>query len=138
MKLFKLLLSLAFCGVLFYIGHFGLGTLPPLGKFMNPYSGFWQNETTESSGEQLALDGLSAAVTVHYDAQLIPHVFAENDLDLYRAQGYLTAKHRLWQMEFQTYAAAGRLSEIIGAAAIEYDRGQRRKGMVFGAENALD
>jgi penicillin amidase len=138
MKLFKLLLSLAFCGALLYIGHFGLGTLPPLGKFMNPYSGFWQNETTESSGEQLALDGLSAAVTVHYDAQLIPHVFAENDLDLYRTQGYLTAKHRLWQMEFQTYAAAGRLSEIVGAAAIEYDRGQRRKGMVFGAENALD
>ncbi len=138
MKLFKLLLSLAFCGVLFYIGHFGLGTIPPLGKFMNPYSGFWQNETTESFGEQLALDGLSAAVTVHYDAQLIPHVFAENDLDLYRAQGYITAKHRLWQMEFQTYAAAGRLSEIVGADAIEYDRGQRRKGMVFGAENALD
>jgi len=138
MKFFKLLLSLAFCGGLFYIGHYGLGSLPPIGKFINPHSGFWQNETTESEGEQLALEGLSAAVTVHYDAQLIPHVFAENDLDLYRAQGYLTAKHRLWQMEFQTYAAAGRLSEIVGSAAIDYDRGQRRKGMVFGAENALD
>ena len=75
---------------------------------------------------------------IQYDEQLIPHLFAENDLDLYRAQGYITAKHRLWQMEFQTFAAAGRVSEIIGPAAIEYDRGQRRKGMVFGAENALD
>jgi len=138
MKFFKLLLSLAFCGGLFYVGHFGIGSLPPLGKFINPYSGIWQNETTEREGEQLSLDGLSAEVTIHYDAQLIPHVFAENDLDLYRTQGYLTAKHRLWQMEFQTYAAAGRLSEIVGAAAIGYDRGQRRKGMVFGAENALD
>ncbi|MGA0987924.1 MAG: penicillin acylase family protein, partial [Flavobacteriaceae bacterium] len=130
--------SLLFCAGLFYAGHFGIGSVPPLGKFINPHSGFWQNETTESEGEQLALEGLSAAVTVHYDAQLIPHVFAENDLDLYLAQGYLTAKHRLWQMEFQTYAAAGRLSEIVGSAAIDYDRGQRRKGMVFGAENALD
>ncbi len=41
-------------------------------------------------------------------------------------------------MEFQTYAAAGRLSEIIGERAIEYDRGQRRKGMVFGAQNAIN
>jgi penicillin G amidase len=138
MKILKFIASLLFCAGLFYAGHFGIGSIPPLGKFINPHSGFWQNETTESEGEQLAVEGLSAAVTVHYDAQLIPHVFAENDLDLYRAQGYLTAKHRLWQMEFQTYAAAGRLSEIVGSAAIDYDRGQRRKGMVFGAENALD
>ncbi|MGA0986660.1 MAG: penicillin acylase family protein, partial [Flavobacteriaceae bacterium] len=107
MKILKFVASLLFCSGLFYIGHYGIGSVPPLGKFINPHSGVWQNETTESEGEQLALEGLSAAVTVHYDAQLIPHVFAENDLDLYRAQGYLTAKHRLWQMEFQTYAAAG-------------------------------
>ena len=87
MKFFKLLLSLAFCGGLFYVGHFGIGSLPPLGKFINPYSGIWQNETTENEGEQLALEGLSDAVTVHYDAQLIPHVFAENDQDLYHTQG---------------------------------------------------
>jgi penicillin amidase len=29
-------------------------------------------------------------------------------------QGYLHAKDRLWQMEFQTHFAAGRLSEIVG------------------------
>ena len=76
-------------------------------------------------------------VIIHYDAQLIPHLFAQNDLDLYRAQGYITAKHRLWQMEFQTHGAAGRISEIIGEVALNYDRGERRKGMVFGAEQAL-
>jgi len=86
----------------------------------------------------LALPGLSAPVEIFYDEALIPHVFAQNDLDLYRAQGYLTAKHRLWQMEFQTHAAAGRVSEFIGADGLGYDRGQRRKGMVFGAEHALE
>jgi penicillin amidase len=64
-------------------------------------------------------------------------VFAKNDDDLYLAQGYITAANRLWQMEFQTHAAAGRISEIIGDAALDYDRTQRRRGMVYAAENAL-
>ena len=56
---------------------------------------------------------------------------------MYKAQGYLTAKHRLWQLEFQTHAAAGRLSEIFGEAALEYDRTERRRGMGYGAEQAI-
>ncbi|HUM46563.1 MAG TPA: penicillin acylase family protein, partial [Chitinophagales bacterium] len=66
----------------------------------------------------------------------IPHIFAGNNHDLYLAQGYIHAKYRLWQMEFQTHAAAGRISEIIGEKALPYDRQQRRFGMVFAAENA--
>ncbi|MDB4583399.1 penicillin acylase family protein, partial [Draconibacterium sp.] len=100
--------------------------------------GVLQNEKNESINGVVEIYGLLDLVTVHYDAQLIPHVFAQNDLDLYKAQGYLTAKHRLWQMEFQTYAAAGRLSEIIGEQALEFDRLQRRQGMGFGAEKALE
>ncbi len=85
----------------------------------------------------MRIHGLTDKVTVHYDAQFIPHVFAQNELDLYRAQGYITAKHRLWQMEFQTHSAAGRISEIIGEVALNYDRQERRKGMGYGAEQAL-
>ena len=59
-------------------------------------------------------------------------------MDLYKAQGYITAKHRLWQMEFQTYASAGRLCEIIGPKALNFDRAQRRKGLGYGAEKALE
>ncbi|MEO6830901.1 MAG: penicillin acylase family protein, partial [Chitinophagaceae bacterium] len=39
--------------------------------------------------------------------------------------------------DIQTRAAGGRVSEVAGAKAIEFDRGQRRKGMVFGAEKSL-
>src|SRR5271168_1813383 len=39
-------------------------------------------------------------------------------------------------MEFQTHAAAGRISEIIGPNAIDFDRGQRRLGMVYAAQNS--
>lgn len=137
MKYFKLILSFALTIGIFFALNTKFGSIPPIGKFLNPYSGVWQNETDESISGDISISGLKDKVTVHYDAQLIPHVFAQNDYDLHRAQGYITAKHRLWQMEFQTHAAAGRLSEIIGEGALNHDRQERRRGMGFGAEQAI-
>ncbi len=137
MKYLKFLLSLILTFAVFYGLNNKFGSIPPIGKFLNPYSGFWQNETDESIEGSVSIKGLKDKVIVHYDAQLIPHVFAQNDMDLYRAQGYVTAKHRLWQMEFQTHGAAGRISEIIGEVALNYDRQERRKGMGYGADQAL-
>lgn len=137
MKYFNLILSLVLTIGIFFALNTKFESIPPIGKFLNPYSGVWQNETDESISGDISIPELIDKVTVHYDAQLIPHVFAQNETDLYRAQGYLTAKHRLWQMEFQTYAAAGRLSEIIGEGALNYDRQERRRGMMYGAEQAL-
>ncbi|MGM5469224.1 penicillin acylase family protein [Flavobacteriaceae bacterium LMO-SS05] len=138
MKYFKFILSFLLTIAIFYALNTKLGSVPPIGKFLSPSQGVWQNEHDESIMGNLQIDGISDQVIVHYDENLIPHIFAQNDTDLYKAQGYITAKHRLWQMEFQTYAAAGRLSEIIGEKALNYDRAQRRKGMGFGAENALE
>lgn len=138
MKAFKFIVSLLLSIVVFYALNTKLGSIPPIGKFLSPSQGIWQNEKDESITGTIKIDGLSENVTVHYDEQLIPHVFAQNDTDLYKAQGYITAKHRLWQMEFQTFAAAGRLSEIIGEKALNYDREQRRKGMIYGAENSFE
>jgi penicillin amidase len=137
MKYFKLILSFIISVAIFYALDTKFGSIPPIGKFLNPYTGVWQNETDESITGEILIPGLKDKVTVHYDAELIPHVFAQNDLDLYKAQGYITAKHRLWQMEFQTFAAAGRLSEILGEAALNYDRQERRRGMDFGAEQTI-
>jgi penicillin amidase len=138
MKVFKFGLSLVLTLAIFYALNTKLGSLPPLGKFLSPNQGVWQNEVTEhGSDTAIDLNGLSAPVTVEYDSLLIPHIFAENRLDLYKAQGYITAKHRLWQMEFQTFASAGRLSEIVGETALNYDRTERRRGMVYGAEQSL-
>ena len=116
-----------------------IGVTPPIGKFFDPFHGFWQNEIKNLGNHDqfLKLKGLQAPVTVRFDDRQIPHVFAQNDHDLYFAQGYLTARDRLWQMEFQTHAAAGRLCEILGKKMLAYDRHQRRIGMVYGAENAL-
>jgi len=116
-----------------------IGLLPPLGKFLDPFHGFWQNAERGKTKENqtLQLSSLKGPVTILYDDRQVPHIFAENDHDLYFAQGYVTAKDRLWQMEFQTHAAAGRLSEIVGRRALEYDRFQRRIGMLSGAQNAF-
>lgn len=137
MKYFKLILSFVLTIGIFFTLNTKFGSIPPIGKFLNPYSGVWQNETDESTSGEIEIPGLLDKVTVHYDAELIPHVFAENDMDLYKAQGYITAKHRLWQMDFQTYAAAGRLSEILGETALSYDRQERRRGMGFGAQQTV-
>ncbi|MDO5978765.1 penicillin acylase family protein [Flavivirga spongiicola] len=138
MKLLKFMVSLLLTVVVFYAFNTKLGPIPPIGKFLSPSQGIWQNDKDESITGNIEIEGLSEDVTIKYDEQLIPHIFAKNDIDLYKAQGYITAKHRLWQMEFQTFAAAGRLSEIIGEKALNYDRTQRRKGMVYGAEKSLE
>ncbi|HLV70500.1 MAG TPA: penicillin acylase family protein, partial [Xanthomarina sp.] len=137
MKYLKFLASLVLLIGIFFVLNTRFGSIPAIGDFLNPSQGIWQNEQDESITGTIQIEGLKDKVTVHYDEQLVPHIFAQNDTDLYKAQGYITAKHRLWQMEFQTHASSGRLSEIIGEKALDYDRMQRRKGMGFGAENAL-
>jgi len=138
MKYFKFALSMLLTIAVFYGLNTKFGDIPPIGKFLNPSEGIWQNDRNETVTGQVQIDGLSDKVTVYYDEHMNPHLFAQNDADLYKAQGYITAKHRLWQMEFQTFAAAGRLSEIIGEKALGYDRQERRRGMGFGADNAME
>jgi len=112
---------------------------PSVAVFLNPATGFWQNSDSKSiiKEKQLKLKGLQGKVVIKYDENMIPHIFAENDHDLYFAQGYVTASDRLWQMDIQTRQAAGRLSEVVGAKALDIDRYHRRMGMVYGAENSV-
>ncbi|RZK42910.1 MAG: penicillin acylase family protein [Pedobacter sp.] len=125
--------------LLAYVLNTKFGNTPPILKFLNPFTGFWQNaeRTNTTAKAKITLKGVKEDVNIVFDDRMIPHVFAQNDHDLYYAQGYVTAMHRLWQMDFQTRFAAGRISEVVGEKAIEVDRYQRRMGMVYGAENSL-
>jgi penicillin amidase len=117
-----------------------IGPLPALGKLLNPFYGVWQNTEPNDhfQDKDISLKGLKGKVTVLYDDRLVPHITAENDEDLYFMQGYITARHRLWQMEISTHAAAGRVSELIGEKGLANDRLMRRIGMTLGAENAKE
>ncbi|HUS02191.1 MAG TPA: penicillin acylase family protein, partial [Chitinophagaceae bacterium] len=111
----------------------------PLGKLLSPQHGIWQNATpaNEDFTAELSFPQLAGKVNVYFDDRLVPHIFAEQENDAYFVQGYLHAKFRLWQMELQTLAAAGRASEILGNVALDHDREFRRLGMVYAAENSL-
>lgn len=141
MRMLPFFLSAAITAGLIFILNIPLGdTIPmPLGKFLSPQHGFWQN--AEATDQDFTVDlhfpELRGKTEVYFDERLVPHIFASVETDAYFVQGYLHAKFRLWQMEFQTHATAGRISEIVGEKAINYDREQRRMGLGFGAENML-
>jgi penicillin amidase len=140
MRVVPFVVSTVVTAGLVFVFNRPLGPLPaPPGKFFSPQHGFWQNAepTDQSFNADLHLKGLKGKADVYFDERLVPHVFAENDEDLYFIQGYLHAKFRLFQMDLQTKAAAGRASEIAGKKAINYDKAQRRLGMVYAAQNAL-
>ena len=144
MKTFKALLTLLLTISLIWALNIRLplsSPVPPLGKFLDPFHGFWQNCYADEPQEGLSIDGLSGPVEVVYDSMHIPHIYAGNEEDLFLAQGFVTARDRLWQMEFQTHAAAGRVSELLGigkdSAYLNYDRDQRRLGMLLAASNFL-
>jgi penicillin amidase len=120
------------------------GSVPPLGQFLSPQHGLWRNaeDVEKNFNADLSFPELKGKGEVYLDERLVPHVFAQNEQDLFFIQGYLHAKFRLWQMEFQTYAAAGRISELLGAGVngqyLKYDRSMRRLGMIYAAERSLE
>jgi len=73
------------------------------------------------SGE-LELEGLQEEVEVYFDDFGIPHIYAQNEDDLYLAFGYLHAQERLWQMDLLRRIAPGRLSEFFGTEMLEIDK----------------
>ncbi|MFB0566194.1 MAG: penicillin acylase family protein [Candidatus Aminicenantaceae bacterium] len=71
---------------------------------------------------KVTLGGLSADVEIIRDMWGVPHIFAQNEEDLFFALGYVHAQERMWQMELTRRAGYGRLSEVFGERALERDK----------------
>ncbi|HEX6684837.1 MAG TPA: penicillin acylase family protein [Candidatus Limnocylindrales bacterium] len=69
----------------------------------------------------LTLKGLSAPVTVHRDRYGIPQLYAKTEADLLKAQGYVHAQDRFWEMDFRRHVTAGRVAEIFGESQLKTD-----------------
>ena len=66
----------------------------------------------------LKAPGLKQTVEIIRDQQGIPHIYAQNDDDLFFAQGYVMAQDRLWQLEMWRRWREGRLAEIFGPEGV--------------------
>jgi len=85
----------------------------------------------------VTLPGLTAPVEIATDRHAVPHIFAQSQEDAYFALGYVHARDRMWQMDFNRRIGAGRLSELIGSAGLHYDRLMRVLGFQASAESSV-
>jgi penicillin amidase len=78
-----------------------------------------------AAGETLHVPGLRAPIEVLVDRWGVDHIYADNEHDLFFAQGYRAASNRLFQFELWRRQATGTVAEILGPRAVDRDRGAR-------------
>ena len=88
--------------------------------FVGIPSGLLAQET-----QMLGVDGLIAPVEIVTDRWGISHIYAENEHDLFFAQGYAAARDRLFQFEVWRRRATGTVAEILGRRELTRDIGAR-------------
>lgn len=79
--------------------------------------------------DELKLTGLTGHVTIQRDKHGMAYIHAENLGDLLMAQGFVTAQDRLFQMQLTRLAAQGRICELAGRAAKDFDVRMRTIGL---------
>jgi penicillin G amidase len=77
------------------------------------------------AGASLAVDGLAEPVEVLRDKWGINHIYAQNESDLFFAQGYAAARDRLFQFELWRRQATGTVAEVLGRKELKRDIGAR-------------
>jgi len=123
MIIIGVVIGVAVIGGLIYLNHLKTSAIPDYNK-------------------DIKLSGLIADVTVIRDSFAIPHIYAENEHDLYIAVGYAMAQDRLWQMDLLRRVTQGRLAEILGEGLVDADmlfrslRFTEKSRKVFGAADA--
>jgi penicillin G amidase len=113
MKKYKILLSALFILVVIFYGAYQI---------------FFRLAVPQYTGK-IVVAGLKSNVEVRTDDYGIPHVFAESARDLFFAQGYLTARERLFQMELTRLACRGELSTLFGEQTVEKDKFLKTVGL---------
>lgn len=81
-------------------------------------------ETVRNDGAIVAT-GLRDSVRIVRDARDVPHIVAQNDRDLYFAEGYAQGSDRLFQLDITRRYAYGRLAEVLGTRVLALDKMQR-------------
>jgi len=83
--------------------------------------GFIYWNSPQYDGE-VQVTGLSQEVDIHFDDYGVPHIYAQNETDAYRALGYIHAQERLFQLEMMRRVGSGTLAEFLGPDVLEIDQ----------------
>ncbi len=99
---------------------------------------FLQNTKPDYEGK-LQIAGLIDKVEIKYDTYGIPHIYAKNETDAYKALGYVHAQERLFQMEMIRRVSTGTLAEVLGPDLLNVDKlfrtlGMAQKSKMFAAQ----
>ncbi|MFD7979922.1 penicillin acylase family protein [Streptomyces sp. NPDC059071] len=106
------------------------------------YGGYWGVSTVRGSFPQttgtIRIDALSGPVEVKRDAYGVPQIYADSEADLFRAQGYVQAQDRFYEMDVRRHMTAGRLSEMFGRGQVDTDAFLRTLGWRRVAQQEYD
>jgi penicillin amidase len=101
---------------------------------LSPFIRFLDHASRPNYNGTLELAGLGSKVQIGWSACGVPHVHAGNEEDLFRAQGYLHAQERLWQMDISRRFLSGRLAEIFGDFPVPW----KELSSQFRNQNSID
>jgi len=75
--------------------------------------------------DTIDMAGLSQPVDIVRDKHGVSHIYAQNQNDLFFAQGFTAARDRLWQLDLWRRQGEGKMAEQFGPRFIEQDRAAR-------------
>lgn len=90
----------------------------------------------QTEGE-IALPGLSGKVDVLRDERGVPQIYGDSVTDIAKAQGFVHAQDRFFEMDLRRHITSGRLAELVGDAGVETDKVIRTMGWRRTAEAEL-
>ena len=107
------------------------GSFQP-GPMLEPMNGLWSTARAAKPwpSETIKLHGMTDSVRVTMDARGVPHIRAKHDMDAMSALGYVVVRDRLFEADFIHRVSTGRLSALLGEAALDIDRHFHENGIV--------
>ncbi|RFU13913.1 penicillin acylase family protein [Rhodobacteraceae bacterium W635] len=90
-------------------------------------TGWWVfSRSIPDYGADWQVPGLGERVDIVRSNAAVPHIYGENDADVFYGLGFAHAQDRLWQMLMLRRTAQGRLSELFGERTLRLDELMRR------------
>jgi len=96
-----------------------------------------QNALPDVESDQV-LSAIVSGATIYRDKWGIPHISADNEADLFFAQGFATAQDRLFQMDYDRLRCLGRSSEHLGERGLPQDRLMRQRSLHIVSKRDLE